>query len=197
MFLFDKNNTKKSDQELLQEYQLENKLSAFEALFLRYSHQTFLTCMKYLKNEDDSKDAVMEIFEKSIHDLKKYDISNFKGWLYLKTRNFCLYKIRRQKKKNLADKKMQKDEKIFMENYDSNTLNSSSEARINKLMEAIEKLSADQKTCIKLFFFEKKTYQQIADATDLELNKVKSNIQNGKRNLKNLLEQTEAFQDDE
>ncbi len=197
MSLTEKNIADKSDQELLLEYRLEENLSAFETLFLRYSHLIFLVCMKYLKNEPDSQDALMEIFEQSLVDLQKYEISNFRGWLYLKTRNFCLYKIRKKRRSVDVLQKFKKSEKNFMENSAFDTLIGGKQIRIEKLPAALEKLAEDQKRCLQLFYFEKKTYQQIAEATGLKLNKVKSCIQNGKRNLKNWLKQTEAFQDED
>ena len=56
------------------------------------------------------------------------------------------------------------------------------------LTKALSKLSEHQLICIKLFFYEKRSYQEIAEETGYELKKVKSYIQNGKRNLKNFLE---------
>lgn len=53
---------------------------------------------------------------------------------------------------------------------------------------AIEELNEAQKTCVTLFYLEKQSYQQIATQTGFSLLQVKSYIQNGKRNLKILLE---------
>lgn len=56
------------------------------------------------------------------------------------------------------------------------------------LEEAIEELNGEQKQCVILFYLKKNSYQQIAEKTGYSLLQVKSYIQNGKRNLKIILE---------
>ncbi|RYF87817.1 MAG: sigma-70 family RNA polymerase sigma factor [Chitinophagaceae bacterium] len=51
-------------------------------------------CMKYLKNEEDAKDAVQQVFLKVINDLPKYKVEYFKSWLYMVAKNHCLMKLR-------------------------------------------------------------------------------------------------------
>ncbi|MEM8909899.1 MAG: sigma factor-like helix-turn-helix DNA-binding protein, partial [Bacteroidota bacterium] len=63
------------------------------------------------------------------------------------------------------------------------------EQRETQLLQALKRLSEIQRQCIQLFFFEEKSYQQIADITQLPLNRVKSHLQNGKRLLKRYIEQ--------
>ena len=62
------------------------------------------------------------------------------------------------------------------------------EESLVKLESCIKKLKADQKICIEQFYLEKRCYQEIVEKTNIELKKVKSFIQNGKRNLKICLE---------
>jgi RNA polymerase sigma-70 factor (ECF subfamily) len=52
----------------------------------------------------------------------------------------------------------------------------------------MQELNPEQSTCIQLFFLQKKSYQEIADQTQFNLLQVKSHIQNGKRNLRILME---------
>ena len=58
------------------------------------------------------------------------------------------------------------------------------ETDLSKLERCIEKLNTEQKKCVQLFYLEKRTYIEIKEITNYELKKVKSYIQNGKRNLK-------------
>ena len=62
------------------------------------------------------------------------------------------------------------------------------EEKIENLVAAIDTLNSGQKQCIRLFYLESYSYQEIAALTGQELNEVKSHIQNGKRNLKLILE---------
>jgi RNA polymerase sigma-70 factor (ECF subfamily) len=58
-----------------------------------------------------------------------------------------------------------------------------------ELMEAtLQELNAEQKRCVTLFYLEKQSYQQIAVTTGFTIMQVKSHIQNGKRNLKILMD---------
>ena len=53
---------------------------------------------------------------------------------------------------------------------------------------SLEELNPEQKQCLILFYLEKKSYQEISENTGFSLMQVKSYIQNGKRNLKILLD---------
>ena len=52
----------------------------------------------------------------------------------------------------------------------------------------INELAAEQRTAVSLFYLQKKSYQQISEATGYTTLQVKSYIQNGKRNLRLMLE---------
>jgi len=173
---------KYSDETLISRYKLDNNAEWIGVLFERYTHLVFGVCMKYLRNEDESKDGVMDIFERLLSDLKEHEISNFKSWLFTYTRNHCLMKIR---KKSL--------DTVPAENY-LNILNDDifkevkekekTENNIEKLENAINKLPDEQQMCIKLFYLEDKSYKEICDITGFNDKNVKSYIQNGKRRLK-------------
>jgi RNA polymerase sigma-70 factor (ECF subfamily) len=134
----------------------------------------------------------MQIYEKLLTDLLKHDVENFKSWLHVLTRNFCLMKIRTQKAVQLKNESLKKDVEIFMEtSYEMHPDNGQAlDADVEALKKCMEKLNADQKTCVALFYLEEKCYQEIADTSGFNLKKVKSFIQNGKRNLKICLEKS-------
>lgn len=76
-------------------------------------------------------------------------------------------------------------EPVF-ENEDPDPLKN--ESILKDLEEALKHLNKEQKTCIRMFYLEKKSYQGIAKETGFSMLQVKSYIQNGKRNLRLLLE---------
>jgi RNA polymerase sigma-70 factor (ECF subfamily) len=188
MFFKDKKQrNNQTDLDILKEYQLSGDRSLAGKLFVRYSHLVFGICMKYLKNEDESRDAVMNIFEKLLEDLKKHQIDNFKGWLHTVARNHCLMYLRSGKKmikvpeENLTD--------VMELNYSLHpVIEDEKEVNLNKMDECLKKLAEQQKICVELFYLEEKCYKEIADLTRFSMNEVKSYIQNGKRNLKNCME---------
>jgi RNA polymerase sigma-70 factor (ECF subfamily) len=145
-------------------------------------------CMKYLKNRDDSKDAVMQIFEVLVKDIPKFEIKNFRAWLHGVCRNHCLMKIRKdQSEKNRLDKIQHE---YFMESESETHLfdkNDDEQLQL-RLKECMEKLKAEQRRCLELFYYEATCYRDIAATLELDENNVKSYIQNGKRNLKICIE---------
>lgn len=156
-------------------------------LLSRYTLRLFGVCMKYLKDEDDARDMVQQVFEKVLAELGKYQIDNFGGWLYRIAQNACISQIRVQKQFVAAENlvyvpaDMEADPQQFWEQ----------EKQHDRLHLALEQLKADQKICVSLFFLQKMSYQQIAEQHQYDIKEVKSYIQNGKRNLRLIMEQME------
>lgn len=182
-----KNNT---DRELLESYQESRNLEILGELYNRYVHLVYGVCLKYLKDQEKSKDAVMQIFEKLIDEAFIKDIDNFQGWIYVVSRNHCLMELRKERKKVLTGINEEISDEFFMES--SAEMHLLSEEWLDRMDGQLEKclkqLPDAQKTCIELFYFKEKCYREIAEITRYELRMVKSHIQNGKRNLKNCLE---------
>lgn len=181
-----------SDLELIAEYKnTENKLFV-GILYKRYSHLVLGLSIKYLKNEDEAKDAVMQIFEKLFADLLKHQIEFFKSWLYTYSKNFCLMIIRTRQSKLKKEIELENNADLFMETESGLHLNKAEEKekQFVALENAINELKDEQKKCIDLFYLKEKSYVEIAEMTGFSINEVKSYIQNGKRNLKIKLENT-------
>jgi RNA polymerase sigma-70 factor (ECF subfamily) len=170
-----------SDQQLILQYVEKGDKNALGKLFERYYHLVYGVGMKYMKQSDLAKDVTMQVFEKLIKDLKKHDIQHFKSWLYRVAQNACLMELRKNKS--------------ITKPIEENLLgNMESEAELHQVIEKekmlvnmeqeLEKLPADQQQCIKLFYLEKRTYNDICETTGFTFKQVKSFIQNGKRNLK-------------
>lgn len=176
-----------SDLELIGQYKSDLDQRIIAELFKRYTHLVFGLCLKYLKNEEDSKDALLEIFEKLITDLPRHEITNFKSWLYSVSKNHCLMILRKVKREILKeDVEKNNSSTILMENEDD-VHQEFDGISPEKLRQSIEKLKEEQRICIELFYLDEKSYKEIADTTGYEVVKVKSYIQNGKRNLKMML----------
>jgi len=180
----------KPDSELLSLFIADGDLDAIGILFERYMHLTFGVALKYLKNRDDAKEATMAVFEKIISDLPTTLIREFKPWLYVVTKNHCLMALRKQKSINKHEKNWENNPDLIMESDTTlHPLDSDEGQQLSSaLNECITKLKEDQRICIELFYLKSYCYQQIADELNLDLTKIKSYIQNGKRNLKICLE---------
>jgi RNA polymerase sigma-70 factor (ECF subfamily) len=98
-------------------------------------------------------------------------------------------KIRAGKTEKRRRDAWQIEQETFMESAEEMHPVDEDELSSNKiLMECIERLKDEQQQCIRLFYFEERSYKEIAVALKLEEKKVKSFIQNGKRNLKICIE---------
>jgi RNA polymerase sigma-70 factor, ECF subfamily len=178
-----------SDNELVEKYRSTENLEFLGELYSRYMHLVYGVCLKYLTDKELSKDAVMQIFENLITDVLKHEIRNFKSWLYVITKNYCLMQIRSQQSRDKRIKLWSKDQEIFMESEPEIHLIDKEDLELNTaLKDCIDKLKDEQKECIELFYFSNKCYIEIAIQLNIEEKKVKSHLQNGKRNLKICLE---------
>jgi len=178
-----------SDEELAAFYKESCEMVTIGELFRRYSHLVLGVCFKYLHNKEEAKDAVMQIFEKLITDLKNNRVENFKSWLYIVSKNHCLMSIR----KEISEKaQIQNFSEKVMEMWDELHLNHEDvlERRLESLNNAMLQLPHEQKICVELLYLQNKSYKEIAEITGLEMNGIKSHVQNGKRNLKIALEKT-------
>ncbi len=179
----------KDDKELLLLFYKDGNNEWLGILLQRYTGLLLGVSMKYLKNEDEAKDAVQQIFLKVINELQKYKVDYFKSWIYMVAKNHCLMKLR-DKGKITAELK---DNILIDENYNEAKENAKNkENEFNNLEIALKQLNKEQCDCVTLFYLHKKSYQEIVEATHFDMLQVKSYIQNGKRNLKILMQRMQS-----
>lgn len=174
-----------NDKELLEKFYTEQDNRWLGILLQRYTMLLLGVCMKYLKNEEEAKDAVQQIFLKVIPELQKYKVDYFKSWLYMVARNHCFMQLRDKTGKltrEINDSIQPEDDAPPLVNHIEH------DQLLTQISESLEELSPEQKTCVTLFYLEKKSYHDISAFTGFTLLQVKSFIQNGKRNLKIIVE---------
>lgn len=180
-----------SDSELIERYRYSYDNSYIGDLFQRHSHMLFGVCLKYMSSEEKAKDMVMEVFEKVLKDLKRHEVENFRTWVFSVAKNQCLMELRKEKRVDLRIEEYGKMNSQIMELDIPEHLNGESQEETDrKLNLAIESLNKPQQQCIRLFYFEKQSYEEIEKQTGYTYNEVKSFLQNGKRNLKIQLSKT-------
>lgn len=175
-----------TDEQLVEIYKKDLDMQCIGILYERYSHLVLGVALKYMKNGQLAEDISMQIFESLIQKLVNYQIDYFKSWLYMVTKNECLMLLR---KKNY-------DIPLELEQIESNESEKDfeqDELNISLLEQKIDHLKEDQKQCIQLFYIKELSYNEISKELNLSLKSVKSAIQNGKRNLKLLLEKENEF----
>ena len=174
-----------SDQELLERFYADRDNQWLGILLERYTLLLLGVCMKYLKNEEQARDSVQQIFLKAITELQKYRVEYFKSWIYMVAKNHCLMQLRDKPGKNTIEVKDSIPAETDETDKESLLLN---EKTYEYMGEALKELNADQQLCVTLFYMEKKSYQQITEQTGYSMMQVKSHIQNGKRNMRILIE---------
>jgi len=150
-------------------------------LFKKYIHLIYGVCLKYLKNTLDAEDASMQIFEEMMKKIDRYEITNFSGWLYSVAKNHCLMHLRKNKHQQIISIDIMENE-VHAHPVEEPAIDDTN------LHRCIDELVEAQRRCVYLFYMQSMCYQQIVQSTGYELKKVKSYIQNGKRNLKTCLE---------
>ena len=174
-----------SDSELLQNFYTDHDNDWLGILLPRYTLLLLGVCMKYLKNEEDAKDSVQQIFLKIISELHKYKVEYFKSWIYMIAKNHCLMKLRNKGKVPVVLNEQfisvpdESEEKISLIEKD---------VLLHKLRTTIKNLNIEQQQCVSLFYLQKKSYSEVSEITGFTIMQVKSHIQNGKRNLRLMME---------
>ena len=184
-FLKNISNPGLSDKELVQQYKASSDMQVLAELYQRYMDLLYGVCLKYLKDPEKAKDAVMQIFEELVGKLHKHEVDNFKSWLYTLAKNHCLMQLRTPKNLRTTEFKgdiMQSEEDVHLNGVLTR------EENLQRLEKCLQTLSAEQKICVEMFYLQNKCYNQIEEESGIEWNKVRSYIQNGRRNLKICME---------
>jgi len=181
--------SERPDEKLIEDYVRTGNLDILGELYERYMHLVYGVALKYLGKPADAKDAVMQVFEKLIQEISNHQIRTFRTWLYVLTKNHCLMAIRSEKSRR-ERMKVWESEQPFMESEpEMHPMDREEETMEAALKACIEQLKSEQRECIRLFYYKKKCYREISDELKLPEKKVKSHLQNGKRNLKICLEE--------
>ena len=174
--------------ELLRLYRESGDLQVLGQLYERYMHLVFGVCLKYLRDEDDSKDATMQVFEKLITELRIHEVKNLGSWLHSLTRNHCLMLIRASRRLNGHETTLRLSDGDVESGFAEHPEDENLEERLTQMEDGFRDLPAEQKQCLELFYLEQKSYREISGLTGFDFKQVKSHLQNGKRNLKLYLE---------
>lgn len=164
----------------------EGHQSALGDLWDRYAHLLYGVGMKYLKDTDRSKDEVVELFASMKDLVKKHEVKSFRPWVHTVMRNRCLQVLRNAKPTAPLPEELLHT--IDPQEQDDAVLH---EATLHELEQAIGQLNNDQQRCVRLFHLERMSYQQVTERTGISLEQVRSNLQNGRRNLRLILQRTE------
>ena len=151
--------------------------SALGDLWDRYAHLLFGVGMKYLKDTEQARDAVVDLFTTLPDLLRKHEVEHFRPWVHTVMRNRCLMVLRKDHRSaSVPQELLQAAE----ENGEEARLH---EATLQQLERAIETLNEAQRNCVRHFHLERQSYERTAELTGYTIEQVRSHLQNGRRNL--------------
>jgi RNA polymerase sigma-70 factor (ECF subfamily) len=178
-----------TDKELVAVYKESGDMAVLGELYQRYMDLVYGVCLKYFKEPEAAKDAVIQVFEELVAKLKKHEVENFRGWLHQVAKNHCLMQLRTPKNLKTVEFKAE-----LVQNEENVHLNGvlEKEENFKKLENCLETLTTEQQRVIRLFYLEGKCYNEIVEITGQEWNQIRSFIQNGRRNLKICMEKNEV-----
>ncbi|RSK48081.1 RNA polymerase sigma factor [Hymenobacter rigui] len=182
-----------SDEDLLRRYRAQGEVADVGTLYERHMSGVLAICRRYLRDEEDAQDAVMQLFEQLVPKLLRHEVENFPPWLHATARNHCLMVLRARQRTGPAV--VHFSDEAGMESVAARHLTADDpaeaelhEQHLQQLEHTLAELPPGQRQCLELFYLEKKSYREVAALTGFDLNAVKSHLQNGKRNLRRLLQ---------
>lgn len=169
-------------------YRATGDLAVLGELYEQHMELVYAVCYNYLRDEDEAKDAVMHLFEQLITDLRRHDVQQFQPWLHSVARNYCLMQLRKKQAHPTAalltyDTVDDPADGLLVLISDEPG-DPDLEEDLTRMETCLQTLPIEQRTCLTLFYLEKKSYAEVAHLTGYELKQVKSYLQNGRRNLK-------------
>ncbi|MCB0596998.1 MAG: sigma-70 family RNA polymerase sigma factor [Lewinellaceae bacterium] len=183
---FNPRSSEQSDEDLLARYQAGGELAVLGQLFERYAELVYGVCLKYCRDEQEAEDAAMAVFEQLVAKAREHEVHNFKSWLHVLTKNHCLMQLRKASRA-----REQSFEPQLMQSVDSrhHTIEIHEDnGQLKGLNDCMEQLPEEQRQCVQAFYLEGHSYKEIAGFRKEELGRVRSYIQNGRRNLRICLE---------
>ncbi len=172
----------RSEEDLYKEFVESKDREVMAQIFRKHMSLVFGVCMKYVGEKSGAQDATMEIFEQLITLEITPEIKNFRAYLFVMSKNYCLMKKRGEKiiHTEISERDMEIATELHPIDEDGN--------KEKVLKKCLDQLKDMQKACVEQFYLSNKSYLEISSDLKLNLNSVKSNIQNGKRNLKICIE---------
>lgn len=171
-----------SDEDLV-EHLRQGDTSALGALWDRYAHLLLGVGLKYLKDAERGKDAVVQLFADLPELLRRHRVERFRPWLHTVMRNRCLLALRSERPQVPVE-----DVPLHGADPGEEEQRDLHEADLQQLEAAIASLNDAQRTCITLFHLHRQSYQQVSERTGQTVEQVRSHLQNGRRNLRLILE---------
>lgn len=166
---------------------------AFRLLVEQHSRALFRLAFRMTGNEQDAEDVVQETFLRAHRQLDKYEArSSFSTWLYRIASNYSLDLIRMRKRHEEKRERGTREEGDILQDIPVNTpgpdrivYSGQIQDRVN---EALNELSAQERTAFVLRHFEGLSIEEIGEALGTGTNATKHSIFRAVQKLRRSLE---------
>ncbi len=178
-------NKEMSDADIIREYLRTQNATYFSILYRKYAGKVYGKCLSILRNEDEAKDAVQDIFVKIMLNLGNFgEKSQFSTWIYSITYNFCIDLIRKRKKeKTLFSDDIERVPDVAEEDVPDEFMR---EMDIKYLKQVLEELSTGDRIILLMKYQDELSIKEIADTIDKTESAVKMKIKRAKHKAQEL-----------
>lgn len=165
--------------------------AAFTELFDGHSSVVLGMLVKMLRRRETAEEILQETFLQAWNSAEKFDPDRAspRGWLILMARSKAIDRLRSSRARSDREERKAKDDQAVMARHepaaDATLL---ARERDTRLGHALETLPEEQRSCIRLAFFEGLTHVELARRLDQPLGTVKSRISLGMKKLRQKLQ---------
>jgi len=157
----------------------QNDRKAQNLLYQKYAPKFFGVCRRYIKNERDAEDVLINGFFKVFSKMEQYSgQGNFEGWMRRIMVTESLMFLRKYNM-NLSYE-MKEEDAVFDKAPDDSLLESD-------VMKLLDYLPVGYRTIFNLFAIEGYTHKEIGERLSISINTSKSQLIKARKKLKELL----------
>lgn len=185
-----------STDDLIRRYQA-GQTDFFDVLFYRHKDYVYRVAYSLTRHVEEAEEVVQETFLDVLKALPRYDVdgpARFETWLYRVTANRCKMRWRRKRlpildpAEQAGDERADPLEQVPDDNADHDPERAAEQAETRRrIWRAVGRLSDAAREVVLLRYGQDFSYQEIADALDLNLGTVKSRLNAAHRQLQALI----------
>ncbi|MEN8252630.1 MAG: RNA polymerase sigma factor [Patescibacteria group bacterium] len=172
----------------------KGKTECFDILIERYDEKLFYYVMRFVKNEDEARDIVQNVFVKTLKHIESFDANKkFSSWIYRIAHNETMnWLTRSPHRKNVSIDA--EDEYLEISDTTSATLDEWFQIELrDELEDAVAQLSDNYAQVIRLRYFEDKSYKEISEIIDKPTSSVGTLLRRAKKQLLQIVLESEKF----
>jgi len=181
-----------TDEELIEEFQKNNTIEAYEILVKRFKDPLMNYVYRFVGNKDVSSDIVQDTMIKFYLNKDSYkSFAKFSTWIYTIAGNLARNELKRRKRRKIFSLNNNNDDEQNIQIEDKSFLSPdrATDSAISHeiIQKALQKVKPVYREVVVLRDVQGLSYEEIAEVTGLSIGTVKSRINRGRKQLQKLL----------